>query len=148
MRYGEPAKPDGISVKSMTIGVMILVAWLCWAIAAAKYLDPIIAMQGHSVGNMGGGRIEFLIRGIFGNFINFIGNSLMLHHAPGIITNTLRHERWIILMLFVLEGLAFGFGMFTRNLEDRLQPPRKRKRKRRPITGPRDEPRKRKREGI
>lgn len=141
-------KSEGISIKAMTIGVMIIVAYLCWAIAAVNALEPIVPMEGRTVGDYGGGRVEFLMRGIFGNFINFIGNSFMIHRAPGILMNTLRHEQWILMLLFVGEGIAVGFGLFAKKLEVELEPPKKRKKKRRSPIGPRDERRMHRRKGI
>ncbi|MCA9073726.1 MAG: hypothetical protein KDA93_01745 [Planctomycetaceae bacterium] len=148
MKNGKNDSSEGISIRMMTIGVMIVVAYLCWAIAAVNALEPIVPMEGHTVGDYGGGRVEFLMRGVFGNFINFIGNSLKVHRAPAIAMNTLRNEQWILLMLLIGEGLAVGFGLFSKRLEAELEPPKKRKRKRRSPTGPRDERRKPRREGI
>ncbi|MCA9110679.1 MAG: hypothetical protein KDA52_12070 [Planctomycetaceae bacterium] len=140
-------KNDGISVHTMTIGVMLLVAYICWGIAASAYLDPLVELgpppEGFRRGRGGGYAIKALLYWL----VSFVGNSLRLNHVVGITSNVLRNDQWILLTFVVLEVLALGFGIWVKMLDTKLNPPR-RKRKR-PLTGPKvEKPQRRKREGI
>ena len=138
-------KNDGISVRTMTIGVMLVIAYICWGMAASDYLnlEPPSPDDGIVIGR---GRRFGLIAIVY-VIGTFIANSLHVHEAPGIISNVLRNERWILWAFVVLEVLAVGFGIWVKSMDTKLNQPKRRRK--RPLTGPKvEKPKRRKREGI
>lgn len=129
---------DGLSVRAMVVGVMILIAWLCWATAASAYFGSLFEMADVNPGTgMSGGRGRG--RGLtlmLSTAVSFVLNSLRIHEAPAVLTHTLQNERWIVLTFFLLMGAAVLFGLWVKKLEAELSGPkrrsgRKRKRRRR-----------------
>ena len=120
----------GLSVNVMAIGIIILCAFFCWALAASAYLGEFFDMQEASRSGRRAG-VTFLVM----QTMSFLINSARFDQLPGILGNALTQDRWIVWLFLILESLAVGFWLFVRKLEAELAGPqrkrRKRKRKRR-----------------
>lgn len=124
-------KQEGVSVRTMTIAVMVFILLFCWGIAASAYFGAIID-PGAAEGTGGAG--EALWFGLSG-LATFFGNFIRIDAAPAIITHTFKNRIGIVWLLGVLEVLAVGFGLMVHQLERKLEPvpagPKRRRKKRR-----------------
>jgi hypothetical protein len=122
---------DGLSVTAMVIGVMILIAWFCWAMAASSYFGSLFDVAAPEPGS---GRFGGRSRGlalIIGTVISFLLNSLRIDHAPAIISHVFADERWILITFLALMGAAVLFGLWVRKLEAQLAGPQRKPRRKR-----------------
>jgi hypothetical protein len=122
---------DGLSVRAMVIGVMILITWFCWAMAASSYFGSLFDVAAPEPGS---GRLGGRSRGlalIIGTVLSFLLNSLRINHAPAIISHVLASERWILITFLFLMGTAVLFGLWVRKLEAQLAGPRRTPRRKR-----------------
>lgn len=125
----EPEARGGISVQTMVIGVMLLITYLCWAMAASAYMGAAVEVAGPESG-AGAGRLGARSRGlalIMASIISFLLNSVRLDQAPAILLNTLQHEQWIVLLFVVLMACALLFGAWVKKVEADLAGPRRRR---------------------
>lgn len=121
----------GLSVTAMVIGIMLLVAWFCWALAASSYFGSLFDVAAPEPGS---GRFGARSRGlalIVGTVISFLLNSLRLNHAPAILSHVFANERWILITFAALMVGAVLFGIWVRKLEAELAGPRRKPRRRR-----------------
>lgn len=121
----------GLSVTAMVIGIMLLVAWFCWALAASSYFGSLFDVAAPEPGS---GRFGARGRGlalIVGTVISFLLNSLRLNHAPAILSHVFANERWILITFAALMVGAVLFGIWVRKLEAELAGPRRKPRRRR-----------------
>lgn len=121
----------GMSVTAMVIGIMLLVAWFCWALAASSYFGSLFDVAAPEPGS---GRFGARSRGlalIVGTVISFLLNSLRLNHAPAILSHVFANERWILITFAALMVGAVLFGIWVRKLEAELAGPRRKPRRRR-----------------
>jgi len=125
----EPEENEGLSVTAMVVGVMILITYGCWAIAASAYFGSMFEVAPPEPG-MGrfGGRSRGLAL-LIGTVISFVLNSLRINHAPAIIRNTFSSERWILLTFVILMGATALFGVWVKRLEAQLDGPKRRSRR-------------------
>ena len=130
---------QGLSVNAMMIGIMVLVAYMCWALAANSYMGSVFSYEDMEPG---GGRIGSRSRGLawlIGTVISFLLNSIRIDHTVGIIQHAFTQERWILLLFGVLMGCTVLFGLWVKKLETELAGPtrkkkrKRKKRKRRPV---------------
>ncbi len=105
---------DGISTKVMVLGVMLLIAYLCWAIAASASIGPSSEAPGY-------GRGLWLMAKAF---LSFLTTSLRFDKAPAVLENALRSERWILVLFAVLEIAAVLFGVWVKTLDTKLNAPK------------------------
>ncbi len=79
-------KNEGVSIRTMTIGVMLLIAYICWGMAASDYLG---LKPGLPDSGVRAGRGRGLVMAVT-LIVTFITNSLHVHEAPGIISHVFR----------------------------------------------------------
>ena len=115
----------GLSLNAMAIGVMVLAAYFCWALAASAHLGEFFDMSRTPISGRGRG-LAFLVM----QTLSFLINSVRLDQLPGILGNAFTNDRWLIVLFLVLEALAVGFWLWMRRLEAELAGPRKKRRKR------------------
>lgn len=117
---------DGISIRTMVIGLMLVIAWLSWAIAASSCLGPVVEPMAPRGPRDRLAGLHF----IYAGFATFLVNSIRIDQAPAVFMNSLRHHPWHFWMFFILEGAAAGFGVWVKRVERELNPPRKRGKRR------------------
>lgn len=120
-------KREGISIKAMTITVMVLIGYLCWGVAASSYLGRVFEPIEPELGRRLASGLSFVLA----SFGTFLVNSLRIDQAPAVFMNSLRNHPWHFGLFLGLEGAAVGFGLWLKKVEQELNPPTKR-RKRRP----------------
>jgi hypothetical protein len=116
----------GLSLNAMAVGVMVLAAYFCWALAASAYLGESFDMQQARRAGRGAG-VAFLVM----QTLSFLFNSVRFDQLPGIVGNAFTNDRWVLVLFLVLEVLAVGFWMWMRKLEAELAGPAKKRRRRR-----------------
>lgn len=110
------SKSDGISVRRMTIWLMIAVAYVFWGIAASTHIGRVFELV--PVSGRGGG----LLMAISG-LATFLINSLRIDAIFAVFTNSLRNHLWHFWLFVIAECTVLGFGIWLKHLEEQLKQP-------------------------
>lgn len=125
------------SIPQVTVGISIVVALLFWCCAASAYADR----DGHRFQPP-----ETRVRRtaplvLFGQMVGrFAWHSVaQIPSAPWVIGYVVTERRGLLIGGLVVEAIVITGGMGLQMLESRIDPPRKKKRKRRKIAMPVEE---------
>ncbi|HTN01732.1 hypothetical protein [Planctellipticum variicoloris] len=125
------------SIPQVTIGVSIVAAILFWCCAASAYASR----DGNPI-DLRGLRPRAASRAFAVQMVgNFAWHSVaQIPSAPWVIGYVMTERRGLLIGGLVVEALIITGGMGLQMLERRIDPPRKKKRKRRKIAMPVVEP--------
>lgn len=126
------------SIPQVTIGVSMVVALLFWCCAASAYADR----DGHRFQRPERGVRRTAPLVFFGQMVGRLAwqSVAQIPSAPWVIGYVVSERRGLLIGGLIVEAMVISGGMGLQMLESRIDPPRKKKRKRRKIAMPVVEP--------
>lgn len=123
-----------LSIPQVTICLSLVVALLLWCCAASAYADR----DGHRFQRPDSGVRRTAPLVFFGQMVGRLAwqSVAQIPSAPWVIGYVVSERRGLLIGGLVVEALVISTGMGLQMLEGRIDPPRKRKRKRRKIATP------------
>lgn len=130
----DPSAKLHLSIPQVTICLSLVVALLLWCCAASAYADR----DGHRFQRPDRGVRRAAPLVFFGQMVGRLAwqSVAQIPSAPWVIGYVVSERRGLLIGGLVVEALVISTGMGLQMLEGRIDPPRKRKRKRRKIATP------------
>ncbi|MBC8116605.1 MAG: hypothetical protein H7062_19605 [Candidatus Saccharimonas sp.] len=135
------SKSQGMSIRTMTILVGVVMACFLWGVAAAMYDNANGGLW--IAGPVNGERLRrpSPLGMLIASVIAYVSNTVMyLPHLPWVVGFILTERTWFAIVALLVEGAVIGFGFWMARLQKTLDSGQafKTKRRSRPIAMPRD----------